>query len=66
VEASMARQFLTRVGSRILQDTVQVEGGFGFSEFMPLPRLFRDIAGTTLRDAPADLPETTIAAALLA
>ena len=66
VEAAMVKQFLARFGARMLVDTVQVEGGFGYSEFMPLPRLFRDIAGTTLLDAPADLPEQTIAAALLA
>jgi alkylation response protein AidB-like acyl-CoA dehydrogenase len=66
VEAAMVRQFLARIGTRLLVDTVQVEGGFGFSETMPLPRLFRDIAGTTLLDAPADYPEKTIAAALLA
>jgi len=66
VEAAMVQQFLGRMGARILQDTVQVEGGFGYSEFMPLPRLFRDMAGTTLRDAPADLPEVVIAASLLA
>ncbi|MDR3671962.1 MAG: acyl-CoA dehydrogenase family protein [Holophaga sp.] len=66
VEAAMVQQFLARVGSKMLVDTVQVEGGFGYSEFMPLPRLFRDIAGTTLLDAPADFPEKTIAAALLA
>ena len=66
VEAAMVKQFLARFGSKMLVDTVQVEGGFGYSEFMPLPRLFRDIAGTTLLDAPADLPEKTIAAALLA
>jgi butyryl-CoA dehydrogenase len=66
VEAAMVKQFLARNGSKLLIDTVQVEGGFGYSEFMPLPRLFRDIAGTTLLDAPADYPEQTIAAALLA
>jgi butyryl-CoA dehydrogenase len=66
VEAAMVKQFLARNGSKLLIDTVQVEGGFGYSEFMPLPRLFRDIAGTTLLDAPADYPEKTIAAALLA
>ena len=66
VEAAMVKQFLARLGSKMLIDTVQVEGGFGYSEFMPLPRLFRDIAGTTLLDAPADFPEKTIAAALLA
>jgi butyryl-CoA dehydrogenase len=66
VEAAMVKQFLARFGSKMLVDTVQVEGGFGYSEFMPLPRLFRDIAGTTLLEAPMDFPEKTIAAALLA
>ncbi len=66
VETAMVKQFLARFGAKMLIDTVQVEGGFGYSEFMPLPRLFRDIAGTTLLDAPADYPEKTIAAALLA
>ncbi|MGA2962959.1 MAG: acyl-CoA dehydrogenase family protein [Candidatus Korobacteraceae bacterium] len=65
-EVAMVKQFLARLGSKMLLDTVQVEGGFGYSETMPLPRLFRDIAGTTLLDAPADFPEKTIAAALLA
>ena len=62
----MVQQFLARFGAKMLVDTVQVEGGFGYSEFMPLPRLFRDIAGTTLLEAPADYPDKTIAAALLA
>ena len=66
VEAAIVKQFLARFGAKMLIDTVQVEGGFGYSEFMPLPRLYRDIAGTTLLDAPADYPEQTIAAALLA
>jgi len=65
LEAAMVKQFLARLGSKMLVDSVQVEGGFGYSETMPLPRLFRDIAGTTLLDAPADFPEKTIAAALL-
>jgi len=62
----MVKAFLARFGNRFLIDTVQVEGGFGYSEFMPLPRLFRDIAGTTLLEAPAQFPDGTIAAALLA
>jgi butyryl-CoA dehydrogenase len=65
-EAAMVKQFLARFGSKMLLDTCQVEGGFGYSEFMPLPRLFRDIAGTNLLEAPADFPDKTIAAALLA
>jgi hypothetical protein len=31
---------------------------------MPLPRLFRDIAGTTLLDAPGDYPDKIIAASI--
>ena len=57
----MVKAFLARFGSKMLIDTCQVEGGFGYSEFMPLPRLFRDIAGTTLLDAPADFPDKIIA-----
>ncbi|HXP95195.1 MAG TPA: acyl-CoA dehydrogenase family protein [Telmatospirillum sp.] len=63
-DAAMVKAFLARVGSKMLIDTVQVEGGFGYSEFMPLPRLFRDIAGTTLLDAPADFPDEIIAEAI--
>jgi butyryl-CoA dehydrogenase len=60
-EAAMLKVFLARLGSKILVDTVQVEGGMGYTETMPLPRLFRDIAGTTLLDAPADFPDGVIA-----
>jgi butyryl-CoA dehydrogenase len=64
VEAAMVKSFLVRLGSKLLIDTCQVEGGFGYSEFMPLPRMFRDIAGTNLLDAPADFPEKIIAASI--
>lgn len=60
-DAAMVKAFLARVGSKMLIDSCQVEGGFGYSEFMPLPRLFRDIAGTTLLDTPADFPDKIIA-----
>jgi alkylation response protein AidB-like acyl-CoA dehydrogenase len=61
----MVKSFLARVGSKMLIDTCQVEGGMGFSEAMPLPRLYRDIAGTTLLDTPADFPDYAIAAAIV-
>lgn len=63
-EAAMVKSFLVRLGSKMLVDSIQVEGGMGYSEAMPLPRLFRDIAGTTLLDAPADFPDETIAASI--
>jgi len=63
-EAAQLKSFLVRFGSKMLIDTCQVEGGMGYSEAMPLPRMFRDIAGTTLLDAPADFPEEVIATSI--
>jgi butyryl-CoA dehydrogenase len=72
VEAAMVKSFLGRFGQKILIDAIQVEGGMGICETapphfegaLPLARMFRDIAGTTLLDAPAAFPEAAIAAAL--
>lgn len=72
VEAAMVKSFLGRFGQKILIDAVQVEGGMGICEAvpphfegtLPLARLFRDIAGTTLLDAPGDFPEALMAASL--
>jgi alkylation response protein AidB-like acyl-CoA dehydrogenase len=72
VEAAMVKAFLARVGSRMMVDGCQIEGGLGISESapkgirvsLPLARLFRDMAGTTLLDAPADFPDRLIAASL--
>jgi alkylation response protein AidB-like acyl-CoA dehydrogenase len=71
-EAAMLRMFLGRFGSNMLSEAIQVEGGMGICEVvpkhikftLPLARMFRDIAGTTLADAPYDFPDRLIAAAL--
>jgi alkylation response protein AidB-like acyl-CoA dehydrogenase len=68
----MVKSFLGRLGQKMLVDAIQVEGGMGICEAapphfpgtLPLARLFRDIAGTTLLDAPGDFPEALIAASL--
>jgi butyryl-CoA dehydrogenase len=70
IEAAMVKSFLGRFGQKLLIDGVQVEGGMGICETapphfkgtLPLARMFRDIAGTTLCDAPDDFPEALIAA----
>ena len=69
-EAAMVKAFIGRIGSKMLIDAVQIEGGMGVSEVVPkhitgsypLARMFRDIAGTTLLDAPAEFPDALIAA----
>ena len=72
IEAAMVKGFLARFGTRMLVDGCQVEGGLGISESapkgirvaLPLARMFRDIAGTTLLDSPGDFPDKLIAASL--
>jgi alkylation response protein AidB-like acyl-CoA dehydrogenase len=69
VEAAMVKSFLGRFGQKLLTDAIQIEGGMGICEVvpphfkgtLPLARLFRDIAGTTLLDAPDDFPEARVA-----
>jgi alkylation response protein AidB-like acyl-CoA dehydrogenase len=73
IHAAMVKAFVGRFGSRTLIDAIQVEGGLGISESkpfgvggtMPLARLFRDMAGTTLLDAPADFPAKLIAESIV-
>jgi len=70
VEAAMVKSFLGRFGQKLLTDAIQIEGGMGICETvpphfkgtLPLARMFRDIAGTTLYDAPDDFPEARVAA----
>jgi alkylation response protein AidB-like acyl-CoA dehydrogenase len=72
-KAAMVKAFLGRVGAKMLIDAIQVEGGMGISETvpkhiplsLPLARMFRDIAGTTLLDEPAAFPGRIIAASIV-
>ena len=64
-EAAMVKLFAARIGMESLIDVVQVEGGYGYSEEMPMARLYRDVSGTTLRESPGDFPEKLIAASLV-
>jgi len=65
VEAAMTKLLALNLGQKSLIDTIQVEGGYGYSEGLTLARLYRDVAGTTLRDSPGDFPECTIAAEIV-
>jgi alkylation response protein AidB-like acyl-CoA dehydrogenase len=63
-EAAIVKAVASRIGFEALVDAVQVEGGYGYSEDMPLARLYRDIPGTLLRDEPDAFPERIVSAAL--
>jgi butyryl-CoA dehydrogenase len=63
-EAAMVKRFATRIGLESLVDAVQVEAGYGYSEEMPLARMYRDVLGTTILGNPCDFPDKLIAASL--
>jgi len=73
IDAAMVKAFLARVGSKMVVNAIQIEGGLGISETvpfgvsgsLPLARMLRDIAGVTLFDAPADFPDKRIAESLI-
>lgn len=63
-EAAMVKLFSQRIGMHSLLDTVQIEGGYGYSEEMLMAKLFRDVSGTTIAESPLDFPEKLIAASI--
>ena len=65
LEAAMIRQAAARFGPGALIDAVQVEGGYGYSDDMPVTRLFRDMKGVILKNNSAEFPEKIIAAEVL-
>ena len=60
-ESAMVKLLALNLGQESLCEVLQVEGGYGYSEEMKLARLYRDVAGTTLRNSPSEFPEKTIA-----
>jgi alkylation response protein AidB-like acyl-CoA dehydrogenase len=66
VEAAIIRLFAGRIGQSALIDTVQIEGGYGYSEEMVASRFYRDVQGVILKNSAADYPEKLIAAEVLA
>lgn len=66
MEAALVRLYASRIGQASLMDAIQVEGGYGYSEEMPLARMFRDIKGAIIVDNTMELPSAKIAADLLA
>jgi butyryl-CoA dehydrogenase len=64
-EAAMLKLFTRRLGMNSLLDTMQIEGGYGYSEEMLMAKLFRDVSGTTIQESPLDFPEKVVAAAIV-
>jgi butyryl-CoA dehydrogenase len=63
-EAAMVKLFAQRLGMNSLLETLQIEGGYGYSEEMLMSKLFRDVSGTTILESPLEFPEQVIAASI--
>jgi butyryl-CoA dehydrogenase len=63
-EAAMVKVFAQRLGMKSLLDTMQIEGGYGYSEEMLMAKLFRDVSGTTILENPLDFPEKVVAVSI--
>ena len=63
-EAAMVKLFAQRLGMNSLLETLQIEGGYGYSEEMLMAKLFRDVSGTTILESPQEFPEQVIAASI--
>jgi len=63
-EAAMVKLFAQRLGMNSLIETLQIEGGYGYSEEMLMSKLFRDVSGTTILESPLEFPEQVIAASI--
>lgn len=64
-DAAMAKAFGTEVASRVIDKSLQIHGGMGYSEELPLARLYRDIRGTRIYEGPTELQRYIIAREIL-
>lgn len=65
VEASMAKAYSTETAQRVIDRAIQVHGGLGYCEELPLARLFRDIRGTRIYEGANEVQRYIIAKTLL-
>ncbi|MEN6411569.1 MAG: acyl-CoA dehydrogenase family protein [Veillonellales bacterium] len=64
-EAAIVKFSVSRIGQNALIDAVQIEGGYGYSEEMPVSRFYRDVKGTAIMDSSLEFPEKVIADSVL-
>lgn len=65
VEASMAKAYGTETAQRVIDRAIQVHGGLGYCEELPLARLFRDIRGSRIYEGANEVQRYIIAKTLL-
>ncbi len=65
VEASMAKAYGTETAQRVIDRAIQVHGGLGYCEELPLARLFRDVRGARIYEGANEVQRYIIAKELL-
>jgi alkylation response protein AidB-like acyl-CoA dehydrogenase len=64
-EASMAKVFATEAANRIVNEAVQIHGGYGYVDEFPVERHLRDARVTTIYEGTSEIQRVVIARDLL-
>ncbi|MGB0671697.1 MAG: acyl-CoA dehydrogenase family protein [Rhodospirillales bacterium] len=65
-EASMAKLFASEMVERVASAAIQVHGGYGYMEDLPLARIYRDSRACQIYEGTSDIQRMVIARAVLA
>ncbi len=60
-EASVAKLFASEMAMKITKDAIQIFGGYGYSQELPLERFFRDAKLTEIGDGTSEIQRLIIA-----
>ncbi|HBT46793.1 MAG TPA: acyl-CoA dehydrogenase [Peptococcaceae bacterium] len=64
-EAAMVHMFAGRTGQAACIDAIQIHGGYGYSQELPVERFFRDVKGALVYDSIMEQPEQVVAGGLM-
>ena len=64
-EASMAKVFASEAANRVVQEAVQIHGGYGYVDEFPLERHMRDARVTTIYEGTSEIQRVVIAREIL-
>jgi butyryl-CoA dehydrogenase len=60
-EASMAKLYATKFGREVVNDALQLHGGYGYMHDYPLERMYRDIKITEIYEGTSEIQKIVIA-----
>lgn len=64
-EACMAKLFASEMALRVIDDAIQIHGGYGYLKDFPLERIYRDCRVTTIYEGTSDIQRMVIAREIL-